>query len=717
MLYLTYNELNKPFMTTSMHRMGIVASAFLLSVLGAAAYIETAHAASSGDLVKCSSGPSVYLLGDDGKRYAFPNEKVFFTWNEGFEKVKTITCDNLAKKPLGGLVPYQAGTRLVKIPSVNKVYVVTSGGVLRPIKDEAMAQKLFGDDWAKRVDDLSEAFFPRYTVAAELGENELPEGTVITAEDGSLLRVDESGEAVEIEDVIDEEKLNVLKRHAQISRHLENRMGLVIKKIRKLEREIDRLQELVDKLKAIQVDEDDKIDIEDIEEATEEEIAEDRETFQVDEREAKDAAEAEAKKIAEEEARKAAEKDEQDADESDADSQEKEIVLPDLRVLDLSLSSTNQIVATLTNDGAAVGTENVDVHVWLDEVLEWTYNATTLSAAQKMFLNAGGISDISPQQVMGARAVKVCVDYLDAVSESDDTNNCRTETLEAKDGDFAINNVATYMLDALGDPDQLTRTFSFESSGPLDHYRIRIWDSSGALHDELVQQVIGSSVTAFYVSPSWLTPMSENSQYQYEIHAEEYNTGDADSVTGWFNTGTNSVATSLLISLNNSISGAASFAPGMTELFTFSLYPGATGVATVLDVPFKLTTSDNNGGGWNTCSQMGDASNFALFFGSDYSTDAADSWTFYDSSWTACGSSNATELLVYAVAGVNNTFATGFGDMFIFAADTSGASAKLDDSIRISVDDYAHFTWNDGVSDRDGSTVAGMPIQGGTLIY
>lgn len=121
-------------------------------------------ACASASLVKSKSATAVYYCGANGKRYAFPNERVYFTWYADFKNVKTITDAELASLPLGGNVTYRPGVRLLKLESIPNVYAVEKGGVLRWIQSSTVAAQLYGSNWAKKVDDLSDAFFTNYRV-------------------------------------------------------------------------------------------------------------------------------------------------------------------------------------------------------------------------------------------------------------------------------------------------------------------------------------------------------------------------------------------------------------------------------------------------------------------------------------------------------------------------------------------------------------------------
>ena len=140
----------------------------LFAVFGESAY-------GSGDLVKlkcdgtnASICTAVYYLGKDGKRYVFPNSKIYATWYDDFSSVKTISASALASYTIGGNVNYRPGVRMVKITSDPKTYAVAKNGVFRWVKTEAAAKALYGTDWNKKIDDLSDAFFFNYSIGKEI---------------------------------------------------------------------------------------------------------------------------------------------------------------------------------------------------------------------------------------------------------------------------------------------------------------------------------------------------------------------------------------------------------------------------------------------------------------------------------------------------------------------------------------------------------------------
>ena len=111
---------------------------------------------------------AVYFYGTDGKRHAFPNEKVFFTWFENFDTVVTVSQSFMSTISLGKNVTYHPGTRMVKFQSVPTVYAVSAGGVLRAIASEEVASQLYGTDWNQQIDDISDAFIGNYSFGEKI---------------------------------------------------------------------------------------------------------------------------------------------------------------------------------------------------------------------------------------------------------------------------------------------------------------------------------------------------------------------------------------------------------------------------------------------------------------------------------------------------------------------------------------------------------------------
>jgi hypothetical protein len=113
---------------------------------------------------------AVYYCGRDGKRYTFPNDRVFFSWFNDFNKLEVVSAEVLYRLPLGGNVTYRPGTRMIKIQTDPRVYAISRGGILRWVTSESLARKLYGDNWNKQIDDVSDAYFVNYTVGEPITE-------------------------------------------------------------------------------------------------------------------------------------------------------------------------------------------------------------------------------------------------------------------------------------------------------------------------------------------------------------------------------------------------------------------------------------------------------------------------------------------------------------------------------------------------------------------
>ena len=162
----------------------VVVGATILWSMGASLLVGTltAHAApADGSLIKTKEFDSVYYF-KGGQRWVFPNLKTYKSWYKDFSTVQVIPRAELETYPVhlpGSNVVYRAGTRLVKITTDPRVFAVEPGGKLRWISSEATAKALYGNDWAKRVDDVPDAFFTNYNVGADLTGTTLPDGSLV----------------------------------------------------------------------------------------------------------------------------------------------------------------------------------------------------------------------------------------------------------------------------------------------------------------------------------------------------------------------------------------------------------------------------------------------------------------------------------------------------------------------------------------------------------
>jgi len=178
----------------------------------------------SGELIKGESFKAVYYKAIDGKRYVFPNKRVYDSWYADFSTVRVISDGELFDISLGGNVFYKPNSRLVKITTDPKVYWVDEFGVLRHVISEGAAQNLFGSDWITKIDDLPDEFFTGYTIGNSIDSDfsieiyndwtiddnkeltDLGKDMATQQEPIQEIEEDEEEEEEEIEEVVDAEE-------------------------------------------------------------------------------------------------------------------------------------------------------------------------------------------------------------------------------------------------------------------------------------------------------------------------------------------------------------------------------------------------------------------------------------------------------------------------------------------------------------------------------
>ncbi|MFH1173112.1 MAG: hypothetical protein V1692_01115, partial [bacterium] len=168
----------------------LAVNALVIFVLISSAWLLMASQTSAatlkaGDLIKSADYPAVYYYAADGKRYVFPNQKTYNTWYKDFSNIVTVTSAELAAIPIGGNITYRAGTKLIKITTDPKVYAVSPNSQLHAIDSETRAKTLYGENWAKLVEDVSDAFFVNYNVGTAINSDQHPDGTIIKYANGN----------------------------------------------------------------------------------------------------------------------------------------------------------------------------------------------------------------------------------------------------------------------------------------------------------------------------------------------------------------------------------------------------------------------------------------------------------------------------------------------------------------------------------------------------
>jgi len=137
-----------------------------------------ASAATEGDVIKiaCAEGSdvsdscrSVYYLGLDGERHAFPNQEVYNSWYDDFGNVVEIDEAEMNELPVGENVTLKPGVMIVKFSTDDAIYAVDKGGVLRHYLTTSLVTADYGGDWAERdLLTMPDMLFDDYTVGEEI---------------------------------------------------------------------------------------------------------------------------------------------------------------------------------------------------------------------------------------------------------------------------------------------------------------------------------------------------------------------------------------------------------------------------------------------------------------------------------------------------------------------------------------------------------------------
>ncbi len=111
---------------------------------------------------------AIYYVAVDGKRHAFPNAQVYFSWYPNFFGIITVQPNDMASIPLGANATYRPGIKMVKFTTDNRVYAVGMRRTLYPIASEAIAQALYGDTWNRQIDDIPDTFYTDYNIGVQI---------------------------------------------------------------------------------------------------------------------------------------------------------------------------------------------------------------------------------------------------------------------------------------------------------------------------------------------------------------------------------------------------------------------------------------------------------------------------------------------------------------------------------------------------------------------
>lgn len=127
---------------------------------------ETIDTVKAGSYIRGAHYDTVYFVDTNQTRHPFLNSQIYFTWQDSFDVITTVTDATLATLTIGSPMLPKAGVVLVKIqsnPNVSIIETSTTGQTtLREIPEEATAKSLFGDAWSDYVIDLPPTLFAHF---------------------------------------------------------------------------------------------------------------------------------------------------------------------------------------------------------------------------------------------------------------------------------------------------------------------------------------------------------------------------------------------------------------------------------------------------------------------------------------------------------------------------------------------------------------------------
>ncbi|MFA6497308.1 MAG: hypothetical protein WCT28_02625 [Patescibacteria group bacterium] len=121
-----------------------------------------------GTFMRGESWSTVYFIGADGARRPFLDSQTFFTYADDFSSVVNVTDESLTNYPIGAPMMAKAGSVLIKVQSVNNVYALEEGNILRWITSEALATELYGSNWADYVIDVPATAWGQFTIGDDI---------------------------------------------------------------------------------------------------------------------------------------------------------------------------------------------------------------------------------------------------------------------------------------------------------------------------------------------------------------------------------------------------------------------------------------------------------------------------------------------------------------------------------------------------------------------
>ena len=134
-------------------------------------YFASLRLFKSGSILRSRASGRLYWVGNDGKRYLFPNVNVLNSWFPDIAsrpEVQLVSEAQLDVLPLGGNVVYRSGSRLLRMGHDTKIHAIANRGIIRWVSSDAVATAIYGVNWRDRVETVSEEYVPNYVIGSSI---------------------------------------------------------------------------------------------------------------------------------------------------------------------------------------------------------------------------------------------------------------------------------------------------------------------------------------------------------------------------------------------------------------------------------------------------------------------------------------------------------------------------------------------------------------------
>jgi hypothetical protein len=132
-----------------------------------------------GDFIRSPGFTTVYYVDEGFVRRPFLDAQTYFTYKDNFLNLVGVTDATLPTMPLGKPMLPMAKRVLVKITTDPTVYSIGDDGLLHRIPDEETAGMLYGSDWADYVIDLNLILFMHFDVGEVMTKTDIVDRSIM----------------------------------------------------------------------------------------------------------------------------------------------------------------------------------------------------------------------------------------------------------------------------------------------------------------------------------------------------------------------------------------------------------------------------------------------------------------------------------------------------------------------------------------------------------